>query len=280
MSKFLQQLEHIVPNELIDLYSKVEHCFMLLNYNSHLDDLYSVFDTADLLPTTIRDKVDYTYRVHITSVLSLQGLVLSNSAHEKFFNLVCLLQAFSLLAVTSIHELVSSYSDMHENDESIFFATIIDDLIDLPIATTLQMVSYLSPDLLKALHTDHLTVEIISSSKALGLERFKLCPFNNKGFFATTLHRTNNFGLSTSAYLMAYSEDILTYVNNISDNNPLLLTQYLANEIILLVLCSSTPDDILEATMLEVTEKLSDSTTNTLRINTIILKYMRDNTHG
>ena len=270
----------ILPPEVIDVLITVEHAFALVNYDSHQDDITSIFN--DYTDKTSKDLADITlafYREHINSVLSLQGILLTNPYTDQLFPLATILKCVSVLATMPLSEILEGDSADVEETADDYFAVIISLMSELSVIQVLSHVMLVSPEIIAYLHEDTPLITLMSDTAINAAQRFKDCPLEKKGIIVEAIRSLGKFGYNVHTFLIAHAETIANSTKAIDDPYSediirVIDPQDIANEIILLVLGSSTPDKLLLASMLEASEHIADNSVDLLKINTLILKFM------
>jgi len=265
----------IYPEEVIEMYTSIENSFAALNYEAHQDDVDFVFeDTGDLTSKDITNMIDSIYREHLNTVLSMQGIFLTNPFADKLFPLVKILGVVVLLATQPPHELFASTTIDLNNSEEIQFAHILSVLSDLSITDSLLHVERVIPEVIQYLTEDKPIMPIIKETQAMAETRFKNSNLPMKGVVVDTIKAINHFGYNLDSFLVAHAEIISDIrEEELTGKSTIESLQLIANEIILMVLGSSTPNNVLYITMSEVTEHILDNLADIIRVTGLIDAY-------
>jgi hypothetical protein len=254
----------VFPEPVIEMFVSIENSFYTINYDAHRDDISAVYDILNLNTTNLNNLTLEIYREHITSVMSLQGIFLANPFTEKFSNLVQLVNCVSVLATNKVSELLEGEVIELEDNNEYYFAKLIEALTELTYTDALLMIDYVSKGLIDYLNKDLPTAILTTETRLIGETRFKNSILVKEGVIVEAIRKLNYFGYDINTFLVTHTLDI----SDIKDDNEM------AKEIILLVLGSSTPDELLTSTMFEVANHIGESVQQILSLNNKILHYM------
>lgn len=276
LPNYFEYFESIFSEEIIDTLITIEKAFELINYEQHKDDIGFIF--TDYNDKSGKDFCDITmsfYRDHINSVLSLQGILLTNPYTDQIIPLAIILRSVSLLSSMPLSDILEGDIIDTEETTDVCFARVISLMSDLSIPQVLSHIFMVIPDVITYLNQD-LPISIIRTLAMTNAEkRFKECSIEKKGIIVEAIRAIGTFGYNVQTFLIVHSETIADIIKEDTAHKKY---NELANEIILLVLGSSTPDNFLLSVMLEAAVHIVDDATELLKVNNIIEQFMRNKT--
>lgn len=262
---YFNYFDDLFPVEVIDAFSSIESSFDLINYNAHIDDINLTYEyTVNLTGSDLANITYDLYREHINSVLSTQGIFLTNPFSINLTPLVEILRGVCILATQPLTEALDGNIPEVDNDQIIYLATILNLLTNLTIEELIIHINLVTDDVITYLQQDTPLISLITKTTMRAEERFKKSNLVKEGIIVEAIKELNTFGYAVQSFIITHSEAIANLKN---DTN-------IANEIILLVLGSSTPDNLLSATMLDIAQHIPDTANQILAINKLIMTYM------
>lgn len=258
----------IFTPEIIEVLVSVEKSFNIINYENHFDDIdFLLLNPGFNNSKDINNLIMSVYRDHINSVLSILGILLSNPYTDSISVISTILRTICILGTNSLSDILDDSIIDEENSGDTFFATIIANITHLNVIQVLHHIALVSPDVLDYLHHDNPIPIFNHDLSKFSENRFKRSSVEKKGIIVDAIRNLNRFGYSVHTFLLTHSHAISE-----THDTP----ELIAHEIILLVLGSSTPDNLLLATMLEVSEHVVDNAILKIQVNGIITKYIKD----
>lgn len=245
----------------------IENSFELLEYDAHQDDIAAVYDNpiyADNKDISLA--IIALYKLHINSVLEVQGILLANPESNPLPDVAKILYTVTALATADdINDILSGMNPITDDTPLIYLASIIADMIDMQIAEVLALIESVTPDILKVLNTAPEFEPPHSNMTDVAEIRFKKALATTHTIIVVdTIRQLGYFGYNLNSILSTVHDAILE-LPDIEEQ---------ANELIMLVLGSSTPDTIILATILHITDLVYLDPLVRMRVNAIITKQM------
>ena len=269
----------IMPTELIDVLLAAEYSFNLINYSQHQDDITALFnDCPDLSSKDLSDNTLLLYREHINSVLALQGILLANPYTDRLIPLCTILHCVSVLATQPLSAVLEGDSVEIEDCADSYFARVLSIMSGLSVPELLGYITSVTPDIITYLHQDKPLIALLTTVELLGEQRFRNSPLEKKGVVVEAIRLLGKFGYDIESFMLTHAEMIAagtiwdTAID--ADTETKASVTDIANEIILMVLGSNTQTNVLLAQMLDVSEHIVDTSSDLLKVNTLIMKYM------
>lgn len=245
----------------------IENSFYLLEYDAHQDDIAAVYDNpiyADNKDISLA--IINLYKLHVNSVLEVQGILLANPESNPLPDIAKILHAITALATAhDINDILSGMSPITDDTPLLYLASIIADMMDIQIAEVLTLIESVTPDILKVLNVVPEFEPPHSNMAEVAELRFKkTLATTHTIIVVNTIRQLGYFGYNLNSVLTIVHDAILE-LPDIEEQ---------ANELVMLVLGSSTPDNIIISTVLGITELIYMDALVRMRINAIITKQM------
>lgn len=245
----------------------IENSFELLEYDAHQDDIAAVYDNpiyADNKDISLA--IINLYKLHMNSVLEVQGILLANPESNPLPDVAKILYAITALAsADDINDILSGMSPITDDTPLLYLASIISDMVEMQIAEVLVLIESVTPDILKVLDTAPEFEPPLSDMTDVAELRFKKTQASTHTIIvANTIRQLGYFGYNLNS-ILATVHDAILELPDIEEQ---------ASELVMLVLGSSTPDTVILSTILHITDLIYLDPIVRMRVNAIITKQM------
>ena len=253
--------------ELTTTCISIETSFSLLAYDAHIDDIAAVYDNP--IYTNNKDiglAITELYKTHINCVLELHGILLANPLSNPVFPISKILHVIALLgSADDINEVLSGITPVTEDSPLVYLASIISDITEMPITEVLTYIESVTPDLMALLNAAPEFEPRFNHLADVAELRFKQALATTHTIIVLdTIKRLGYFGYNLNNVL-ATVHDLILELLDINDQ---------ASELIMLVLGSNTPTEILLSTTLNVSDLIFIDPLIRMRANAIITKQL------
>ena len=261
---YINHFHDMFPVDTVKLLDVIESTFDSLNYDKHYDDIASVFtDYPDFTNRDMNDLILIYYKTHIDAVLSAQGIFLIDVGEIPLDVLVAINHATSLLGTIPLSEILA-VSDLNlEDRDDIYFVNIISTIINIDISILLGYIDYINSDTVSYLRHDIAIPFSSTLISDIAESRFKESNLDKSGIVVDSIRSLSSFGYSVRSFIHLH----------INDFNEIKSPIELSKNIILLVLGSNTPNNVLLTTSLEVSDTTIEDITLRLKVNALITRY-------
>lgn len=246
-SIYLDYFQDVVCEERITLYEDVEKCFSDVDYCYHKDALNSVFTNSEDINSQKACMVNDIYRIHIDSVLGLQGVHLLSPHTDKFSDIVTILRAVCTLATNKPSDIFTPQELAESESACVTMANVVELVTNHPACNVLPLLDYVDDRVVTYIHNDSSMVTLATETVHSSRDRFRASTLEKTGVVVEGIKIFNRFGYSIDSFLKEFGDAL----ENLSAMD-------LAKEIVLLVLASNTSDKMLLNEMLELSVTLTD----------------------
>ena len=258
----------IIPPEVITILLSIESSLALINYDSHLDLIASVFDNPLYENDTnaLVNAVYELYREHVDAVLQMQGISLANPYIEKLLPIAQILNVIVLIGTSNdIPELLAGITFNEDDSPLIYVSTLIADYLHISVSEILTYISDVNPAIMTLISTVMDYEPEISNNNIIAAQRFKNTNINTKNKIVTeTIKKLGYFGYNINTILTLIHDEILALIE----------PTMMASEICLLALGSNVSDELLLVTALNVAEIIIAEPMVLLKTNAVITKLL------
>jgi hypothetical protein len=262
----LEEISPLVSHATFDLIETLEHSFESVNYTTHLDDVIHALDSPLVITGASNDTAHGlydVYRHHANWVLSSQGIHLRNPYQIQFNLLIKITEKVCLLGTSPYEDLIALGVTTEDNeDATIYISNILHLLTEISVEQLLMEIEYINPDIIVFLQKKKLGENLITNVAEHALNRVKAKNTDKNKTMIQVFRGMDHLGYDLSFFIEHHADHIDLTVSPIE----------IAEEIELLVLGSSTPDDHVLAAMLTVSEQLIGDPRKLLAVNSAISK--------
>lgn len=266
----------IMSPEALNVIASLDQSFNALNYDKHIEELHLfLVDTLSLTSKDIAAKVNEIYRNHLNDVVTLLGVFLRNPFVDSLAELATIFNALAVLSTHQAHEVVDVGLLQSDDEGDIYFAEILEFLTGYSVAHILSLVDTVTSDVIDYLHKDTPLYLIMTDMATKAQLRFMESPIPKAGIIVDAIKCLNRFGYNAESLLKAYAGQLSDILHNADINLPRInALETLANEITLLVLGSSEPNDRLPVMMMYAVDCIVDTPDDKLKVNAAISRNL------
>lgn len=249
--------------EQIEFFTIIENSFEKFMYENHLDDLTLLFpEQVDLTGQDLNNRVLEVYKEHINSVLTLQSIMLSDPYLTPIRVLSLFIAGTARLATENLEDILATIILLPDDSNEELYCKALAHMVNEDFTLFLPYVDTVDT-VVKTTLLDKNNFDIKHNPNFLSSQiRFKQSTIDKVGPAIDLIRSFDRFGYDAHIAVKALIE-LLTQDMDIT---------MMVDQIALLVLGSSTTDDMLLQATKELVEMVFHDANHVLMANTYIEK--------
>jgi hypothetical protein len=271
-------VEDAVTPHMADILQYVENGFKMINYDQHIDDIEIPLLSARQPTTDAAEMIISTYREHITSVLKLQGITLTDPDNEAMDVLATILDACAVLGTVPYADLIAEEllpPDIIGENTVVCFCEILSRITKIDTDVMLRFIKDVNPSTIEAIKNKVPILDLTYHNLEHCKQRFLACALPKENEVTDIIKQINYFGYNPEFVLKLVAPNLKQLLAPEYDHSKKVANYVKITEsIVLLVLGSYVEDNELLDTMFHVSELLCDSPEDTIVLNKYIHKLV------